>query len=50
LEEIEKDCIESDDHFIGKNTWLKELKAVEKIIKTGITNGWGVNDEDYVYE
>lgn len=40
LQALIDDCDESEGHFIGQKTWLRELDEAEKIINKGLANGW----------
>jgi DNA gyrase/topoisomerase IV subunit B len=50
LEEILKDCVEDDKHFIGCKTWLKELDTLEKIINKGVEKGWKTKKVEPLFE
>ncbi len=51
LQELEKDCLEDENNFIGQKTWLNELDILEKIVHDGCKHGWESSSESkYKFE
>jgi hypothetical protein len=41
-----------NDKFIGASIWLRELDSLEKIVKTGLSQGWAAanNEKALVFD